>query len=471
MDTRRIVRHDDPAREWGKLPGNSPIIWGDEFIVSVDQFLRLTVRFHVGSFQREADLALPAGSVLADLLPEIWRLCGAPKISRPWQATTAAGTVVDPAVPLHQTGLDHGDVLVLTPHHGTPAPVVRDSAESLADAPDGPPADGLAAAGSVAGCLGLVVVLLAVQPASVALAGGALAALIILVWRRSARVLAPAAVLLAGLAAAVAVIAVAPREPGTYGWAGLAAGASGGAVLGLTMVLGAVGIRTAAALAAGGAAGVLAAAGLFLPASTDGNFTAPAALVVVGGLVLATAAPGMAMRLAGLRVPRLPTAGQDLAVSDDPPGDVDARARRALLLHEGLAVGTAVAMIPALLVVGTAGGGFSLGLCAAVAGATLLHAGRHRHAGPAWAWLSTGLAACVGVCLAATNGSGHPVQLIIAVAVALGGVTAPLWAHRVPELEPTAVVWWERAESLTVAATLPLGAHLAGLFTLIRGLG
>ncbi|HHU68445.1 MAG TPA: hypothetical protein GXZ33_11505 [Corynebacterium sp.] len=50
-------------------------------------------------------------------------------------------------------------------------------------------------------------------------------------------------------------------------------------------------------------------------------------------------------------------------------------------------------------------------------------------------------------------------------------LTAPLWVPRVPEVEPTTVVWWERAESLALAASLPLAAHLAGLFVLIRGLG
>ncbi|WP_051625628.1 type VII secretion integral membrane protein EccD [Corynebacterium halotolerans] len=441
--------------------------------MAVDQFLRLTVRFHVGSFHREADLALPAGSALADLLPEIWRLCGAPKISRPWQASTAAGTVVDPAVPLHTTSLDHGSVLVLTPHHGVPAPVVRDAAESLADAADRPPAAGLAAAGAVVGCLGLVTVLSALLPASVALAAGAVAALAVLVWRRSARVLAPVAVALAGAAAAAAVLADAPQEAAAYGWAGLAAGVAVLVTLLAAVVVGVVGPRTAAALAAGCTLVGLAAVGMFLPgvSVSAGTLAAPAALVVVAGLVLVTAAPGLSSRAAGLKVPRLPTAGQDLAVSDDPPADVDDRARRALHLHEGLAVGTATVLAPALLLVGAAGGGFPQGLCVAAAGATLLHAARHRHAVPAWAWLEVGLAACLGVCLAALTGGGRPLQLAIGAAVALAGLSSPLWAARVPELEPTAVVWWERAESLAVAATLPLAAHLAGLFSLIRGLG
>ena len=38
-------------------------------------------------------------------------------------------------------------------------------------------------------------------------------------------------------------------------------------------------------------------------------------------------------------------------------------------------------------------------------------------------------------------------------------------------LEPTTIVWFERAEALALAACLPLAAHLAGLFDLIRGLG
>lgn len=53
----------------GVCPHAPEQLWG--LAVSVDHVLRLTVRFQVGGYHREADVALPAGSALADVIPEI----------------------------------------------------------------------------------------------------------------------------------------------------------------------------------------------------------------------------------------------------------------------------------------------------------------------------------------------------------------------------------------------------------------
>ena len=39
-----------------------------------------------------------------------------------------------------------------------------------------------------------------------------------------------------------------------------------------------------------------------------------------------------------------------------------------------------------------------------------------------------------------------------------------------PDVEPTTVVWFERAEIAATIAVIPLAVHLTGLFGLIRGL-
>ena len=442
--------------------------------MSVDHVLRLTVRFQVGGYHREADVALPAGSALADVIPEIVALVGAPRISRPWQAMTAAGTTLDAAVPLHQTQLDHGSVVVLTPRHEAGAPVVRDAAEALAETADLADPAGLAAAGAVSGAAAVLAIGAALVPASQALALAAAAALSVLVLRRGTRVLAPVAVVLAGLSAAAAVLEAArPEEvarPATVGLAAFTALGAAVVVLLFTVAIDGIGTRTAAASAALLGTGAVAAAGAFLPSQAAEPGTASAALVLAAGVVLMGQLPGLAVRGAGLRVPRLPTAGQDLSVADEAQPDVGTRARRARELHEGAAIGSVAAMLPALVVVGGHGGGFAQGLCVAVAGAVLLHAARHRQAAAAWSWMVGGLTACVCSAVAAAE-PGHPAQWAVALAVAAAGLTAPVWAPKVPDLEPTAVVWWERAESLALAASLPLAAHLAGLFLLIRGLG
>lgn len=442
--------------------------------MSVDHVLRLTVRFQVGAYHREADLALPAASTLADAVPEIVALVGAPRISRPWQAMTAAGAALDPAVPLHETRLDHGSVVVLTPRHEAQSPVVRDAAEALAESAGEADPAGLAAAGAVAGVAAVLAVGAALLPASQALAAAALAAVSVLVLRPGTRVLAPVAVLSAGLAAGAAVFEAAhPEEvtrPATAGFAALAAAAASAVTVLLTVAVNGVGARTAAASAAAVGMGVVAAAGALLPTHAARPGTASAALVLAAGVLLMGQLPGLAARGAGLRVPRLPTAGQDLAVADAGQPDVDARARRARRLHEGAVLGVSSAMLPALVLVGVHGGGFAQALCVSVAGAVLLHAARHRQAVAAWSWLAVGLTAGVGAAVAAAD-PGHPVQWAVALLVTAAGLSAPVWASRVPDLEPTAVVWWERTESLALAAALPLAAHLAGLFLLIRGLG
>ncbi|WP_164546400.1 type VII secretion integral membrane protein EccD [Corynebacterium hylobatis] len=442
--------------------------------MSVDHVLRLTVRFQVGTYHREADLALPAGSTLAEVIPEIVTLVGAPRISRPWQATTAAGTTLDPAVPLHQTPLDHGAVVVLTPRHEAVAPVVRDAAEALSESAGEARTGGLAAAGAVAGVAAVLAVGVGLLPTAQALALATIAAVTVLVVRRTVRVLAPVAVLLAGSAAGAGVLEAArpeeAAEPATLGLAALTAVAAAAVMLLFTVVVAGIGARTAAASATVLGMASVAAAGAFLPGHAAQPGVASAALVLAAGVVLMGQLPGLATRTAGLRVPRLPTAGQDLGVADEVQPDVDARARRARHLHEGAALGAAGAMIPTLAVIGLHGGGFAQALCVAVAGTVLLHAARHRQAVAAWSWMLVGLVACVAGAVAAAE-PGNPLQWAVALVLAGVGLGAPVWAPRVPDLEPTALVWWERAESLALAASLPLAAHLAGLFVLIRGLG
>ena len=56
-----------------------------------------------------------------------------------------------------------------------------------------------------------------------------------------------------------------------------------------------------------------------------------------------------------------------------------------------------------------------------------------------------------------------------AVAAACAAGT-PLWLPRLPNLEPTTVVWFERAEAAAIIAVIPLAVQLTGVFAVIRGL-
>lgn len=429
--------------------------------------LRLTVRVHVGAFHREVDLSVPAGSTLADVAPEILDLCAAPQITRPWRATTAAGLPIEQSVALQHSPLDHGSILVLTPAEPVDAPIVRDSAEALvAELGDGHGAFGAAQLATVTGVLALTAIAALFLPLAGAFATGAGAAGAIVIWRRDAHLVALAAVIAAGAAAAAYV------DPTFWTGSGWAAVAGAGAA-GLTALLGAalraVGTRALAAVLTAALLLLLGAAGDlldWLPSAA-----APAAAVLLGCLALVSFGPGVAAKAAGLHVPALPTAGQDLTISDAAQPDVQHRARRAGRLTDGMAVGAALIAVPAALLTGWHGGLWPQLLCVTVAGAVLMHAARHRSPAPGWSLAVIGLSACAGTALAAVRGEQHPATVALAAAVALAALTAVLWAPRVRELEPTTMAWWERAEFLAVLACLPLAVHVTGLFSVIRGLG
>ena len=107
--------------------------------MATDNAIRITVRIVIpdSTYPPTAiDLAIPQQSSIADILDEVLDLAGAPTISWPWQATTAAGTAIDAAEPLSHTQLTHGSTLILSPHHDLEPPVLCDAAEALANQPD-----------------------------------------------------------------------------------------------------------------------------------------------------------------------------------------------------------------------------------------------------------------------------------------------------------------------------------------------
>ena len=125
--------------------------------MTMNTILHLTIRLEApGTHRRQADLALPAHSSVAEILGEVLALLHAPSISAPWQPTTTAGTVLDATAPLSALPLTHGDILVLRPFADTPEPLVVDTAEALVSVPLPHPATQLSAAATGAGLVGFV---------------------------------------------------------------------------------------------------------------------------------------------------------------------------------------------------------------------------------------------------------------------------------------------------------------------------
>lgn len=205
-------------------------------------------------------------------------------------------------------------------------------------------------------------------------------------------------------------------------------------------------------------------------------------------MILLAGAPSFTTHLVGLKVPQLPTAGQDLNVSDSVQDDVDQRADRAGLAYEGVCIGAAAAGLPALALLAVMPVSstnlvavlFAQLLCVALAGATVLHAVRHARVVSSWALTGLAVAAtAVAAIYAARSWStlttSPPWSIWVLSALAVGVLAAmvstPLWASKVALAAPTTIAWCERAETLAIAACLPLAAHVAGIFLLIRGLG
>lgn len=444
---------------------------------AVDHIMRLVLRVHVGAYRREADVAIPAGSSVGEILEELTTLMEAPRISRAWQAMTATGTPIDLAAPLATTGLTQGDVLVLTPHSEHPRVVVRDAAEALSDRdPDapgyGPRINGGVAFGSVVGVLGFLWLACAppinLSPA-LGLGIAALLLLVIISWRRDLRSLGSVFMLLCASSAATYVLGDSTRDVVSWAWAiSSAAGFALAAIIPL-IALGVAGPRQTTALAIAsmhvGLAGITVA--------VSGRLLAGAGLCVALGLVMISLIPRVAASLAGLKVPTLPSAGQDLAVSDIADPQVTTKARRALDLQAGLHMGNAAATALGLLIIAAISGGpftQALGLCACVA--VLFHALRHRGAIATWSLGVLG-AVALGCSLwaALSPDMSHVVQFVIGALCVMGCLTLVLWAPLLKNIQPTTIVWLERSETLALAACLPLAAHVAGLFSSIRGLG
>lgn len=432
---------------------------------STHHVVRITVRISVADVHRDIDVTLPTSSTLAEVVPELARIIDIPQIPRPWQAATVAGAPLNMHVALHKLRLVDGSIIALTPAELPTPPVVRDATESLtAAAGSARDTRGLDTAAGLIGCAGLAAVARPYVglPAALSIAGFALAWL---AWLRRSQPLFCGVPLLFALAACTWVAG--PRDE----WVSSTDPAIGVAAAAITC---------AAAVAAGSAARLAGPAvtafylavstitaigslGAWLPADL-----APAAMAVLASITTVMATPGVASRAAGLRIPRIPTAGEELTHSDGYQLDVDERSANAVAIADALSAAAAACAAPALMWVARAGGGWAIALCLTAAGALGLHALRHHYPVSRTALTAATLAALSGVVVAATGGG--TAQSVLAGTVAVAVAAAPLWAPHVPDLEPTTVVWFERAEAAAIIALLPVAVQLTGLFALIRGL-
>ena len=436
------------------------------------QVVRVSIRANTREFSRVIDVSVPTSSTFSDVLPEIARLIDLPHINRPWEFTTAAGAPLDPHTALMHMRLRDGAVLTLRPHEPVAPPVVRDAAESLAaDSAHSTPRAGIDVLFSLTGATGAGLLVGAfITP----LAGAAIASLLLVtvgIVARS-RVLFPIAATLAGLACGARVAGLGAEQASIQPLGPAAAlGALSAAAVTCVLLSGGatlrvVGPRSGAGLVTASFLVMVGALGAWMPSPH-----APAALIVLAGLAAVMGTPAAATRAAGLRIPRVPTAGQEFSIADDYQDDVDERTTRARFVADGISIGVAVCTIPALISLAFAASAWVFALGITLAGALLVHASRHHSSAPRLSLaLTAAVAAGSAILTVALVDVPHPSLIVLATLTTLACASAALWARRVPELEPTTLVWIERAEAAAIIGVIPVAVYLTGIFDLIRGL-
>ena len=466
--------------------------------INASHTLRLTVRIELFDASTSIDLAIPASSSLSETIDEILAIANLPTNTTPWCATTAAGQELDPAIPLAQCHLTQGDILVISPLTETPTPVVRDAAELLENLTQAtPPPIGTVFCAGLAGLLGLTLLVAALPglPPILRLIIPVVAILAMLLWTRKL-LFAPITVGGVSLTTLIAIAGSPTLPTGAQMsdsqfarmWA-LACACAGIILIVSTLLLRFITphVPTISALITIGISLIIMALGACfyhppLIALTDPTWSwlvHSAALVVAAGIIALAFSPLLSIKIAGVRVPQLPTSGQDLSISDTTPTNTPHRALLAQHILDGITVGLGCVLSPAIIVIcGWAPQrNFSFALAVCMCLSLVVHAHRHHGSPRTWSlWIPAMSAAC-GTALSAsphlTDATAPPAHLGLSIAAFLVSATvftAPGWAKHLTNLEPTTVVWVERAELLSIAACLPLALHLVGIFSLLRGI-
>lgn len=463
--------------------------------------LRVTVRFTTGIRGAEAidvDVALPAGARLADALPEVCRIAGVSPPVSPWEARTAAGTIVDPALPLAWSVLRHGDILTIQDVSGDTEPLLCGDTEALTQVHRVDTRSGFTTWAIVAGHVMMMVL---IARSWVALSVGALVSLAIgagmrLVWKDDLNPHAAAAMSVCGsLTAAVAGISVTSSFVPVEGFPTISAVSVATAAVAALVATAAARISTAPPLGvtvcqvtAWAVVGiwslialVLRAAGIAPPAGrnvVEPVLVSGAALTAMVSLIVLIYGPLLAIRVAGIKIPPVPSAGANLASTDFSAADyADARgrAREATTLFDGIVTGTSISgAVATLVAMAGAGAPAFRVLCASVIAAVcVIHSVRHASAVCAWAVWVWGIVAAVSTTAVAWWAGGASSMAVVGLAatVATLFLTSGLWSQAVPNLPPTTIASVEKIESACVIILLPVSLHLAGVFAAIRGLG
>ncbi len=431
---------------------------------------------------RRADLLVPAEAPVAAVLPEMLDMFGsgaAPGAS--WRARLPDGTIADPESGLAGAGVRDGDRIVIVDDPGpAPPPMVIDVADGapgvgVADAAVGLSAASAATVATVAGVLAMSPqdpVLAAGVAGAIALAaGGGLRIALRRGGSAATALFLACQVLVFASVAGAALTGIRAADAGAD-WR-FAAGLVPGALVASSALLVPWPARrdVSAALTAagaGGAAMAVGASGYAAALAWSGEVLPAAALTIALAVIGVAAAPGLAVAAAGVRVPRIPAAGEPFPDDPDPDDPVDAVASRAGRLLDGMVAGWAAVLVAAAAPIAAGSpDGWSTGLLAAATVLCLIQSRGHARLIPSAALGCAGAALLIGLALAQWDAGHWPIALLLIAPPLAATAVAAVPAARVT---PTMRRVLELVEAVSIAVSLPLAAVVAGIPELAAGL-
>lgn len=447
------------------------------------QLLRVRIdAVHTPSVSRHSiDIALPTTAAIATLIPEIVELFGLHTADYPlasWRLRTVGGSDLDPEDTLLSAQVSPGAHLILSDDPGNPAPPRHfDAADRIASHSDGvgvidTPLGCLSALAAtltfIWGLQSLIITdyLLAAALgflALLALAGG----LRIAVHRdASAGVLTTLVVqiFLCATTTAMCFVATSPQQALTsppllsalaalYFTLGLGHLLIGHHSTGRRVLATAGSLFIALALGAATLAAGLTVLGQPLPA---------AALLIVVAVLTMLLSPNLAVTIAGIRVPKIPAAGEPFDQGPEPITPPTATATAGWLL-DGFLTGGAIALATGTLISITAEtttNWWAIGLAAAVIAFTLVHSRGHARYTPA----AASAAAAVILTLVIAGQQWLAGNWILS-ATLVGPLLAATGLAAVPSgrISPSARRLAEIFEAVAIALVFPLAAILMEL--------
>jgi type VII secretion integral membrane protein EccD len=443
---------------------------------------------------RRIDLALPAQSPIAELVPQLVRMAGIaayPAAPAGWVLSRLGSSPLEGATTVATAGICDGEVLYLNPAETAPAPMLFDDVvDAIARAVEERPGVwrpevsrrvGAAVAGLVFGGIAALIGAAGLGwPATTGGAGpvlaGVLAVLLLVIGGAVARSygdsLVAAALVAGGLPAAM-VAGLQSVSGAGLAWSAAASLGVGFAAVAVYAVLAAVVISDRAAwfvpAAVAAAIGGLAAAAAVDLAVRP---AAIAALVIVTVIALSPVLPSVALRLGRLPLPRVPS---DVAAfrRDEKPTlgpEVGRDTRVAEDALTALLGALAVTVAGATVVVLLGGATWGCGLAGAAGLVLLLRARAYVGTGQRAVLLLGGAAALVGAGVRLAGTGDSRVWLGLIGASALTGVVCAISAVRAPGRSPSP--YWSRlldvAEFLALISLVPTAAAVMGVYSAIR---